>query len=335
MKRRPMFLLLVAACLCLTAQVLAAPINLTFQHNSSTGHTWQAGAEFMARELAVRTDGQVSMTIYPAGVLAGRDWKRMLEQVQTGVVDMMIEFPGAYATLVDEIWVMHTPFLFDDMDHFDRFRYDIPPQLQAYFDKLEDYDVTLVGLWPRPFRQHVNSRRPIRTPEDLKGIKLRMPAVSFFLDTAAALGIEAIPLASGEIYTAIQLGTVDGEDNSINIVYDFKTYEVARYFTVWDYIPDAVLVVMNSAKWASLPPDIQKTIREVAMEAGDLVLKLEKEHEVRNIERMKQEGVSFTFLTEQEKEPFREMVVPIWDKMRATLGAEDFDAIIKAIDAKR
>lgn len=322
--------------LCLAFSGIAlANTNLTFQHNVSTNHAWQTGAEFMARELATRTDGEVSMTIYPNGVLAGRDWNRMLEQVQTGVVDMMIEFPGAFATLVEEIWVMHTPFLFSDMDHFNRFRYDIPDVLVDAFGKLRDYDLQQVGLWPRPFRQHVNSRRPVRTPEDLKGIKLRMPAVNFFLDVAAALGIEAVPLPSGEIYTAIQLGTVHGEDNSINTVYDFNTHEVARYFTVWDYIPDAVIVVMNKDKWDSLSPEIKQVVAEVTMEAGEIVLQADKDNEVKNIQLMKDAGVVFTVLTDEEKAPFRELVSPMWDTMKGILGEKDFQAFVDAVEAVR
>jgi len=164
----------------------------------------------------------------------------MLEQTQKGSTQMMIESSIPFATLIPELFTLNLPFSFENVEHYKRFMENPPDVVFKWFKKLEEKDVKVIGLWTRPFREVINSERPIKTPEDLKGLKFRVPGLDLFVKTWEAMGAKPIPLSSGEMYTAIQLGTVVGEDNSVNTVYSFKTYEVAKYMTIWDYMPDGI-----------------------------------------------------------------------------------------------
>lgn len=313
----------------------AESIQLRFQHMGSANHPWQIGAEYIAKRLAEKSNGKMTMNIYPAGVLCGRNWKVNVEQVQTGIVDMLVEWNGAFSNLIPELLINHTPFLYDDIDHQMRLLKTKPEILWKYLRKMEDLDLYPIGVWPRPSRQHINSKRLIHSPEDLKGITLRVPGVNFFVKVVENLGMSAIPLASGEIYTAIQMGRVDGEDNSIGTVYDFKTFEVAKYMTIWDYIPDFAILAMSKKKFNSLSSENQELILKVVEEAGQVVYETEKRLQEEAIEKMKKAGVQFVFLTNEEKTPFKKLIEPNIEIIKEIVGEKDFNSFMKAVEKAR
>jgi len=313
----------------------AEGIQLKFQHLGSANHPWQKGAEFIGKELAARSKGRITMNIYPAGVLCGLNWKINVEQVQTGVVDMLVEWNGAYSNLVPELLINHTPFLYDSLDHQMRFLSEYPEVLWKQLGKLEELDLKPIGVWPRPARQHINSKRLVRTPEDVKGITLRVPDVKYFINVVRDLGMTPLPLPSGEIYTAIQMGRVDGEDNSISTIYDFKTYEVAKYLTVWNYIPDLAIISMNKALWNSLSKEDQILIHDVVRDSMKVVFEIEKKAQENAIEKMEEAGVKFAFLTEEELVPFKNLIKPAKEEIKNLVGEDDFNSFIEAVEVAK
>ena len=149
------------------------------------------------------------------------------------------------------------------------------------------------------------------------------------------MGTKPIPLSSGDMYTAIQLGTVVGEDNSVNTVYSYKTYEVTKYMTIWDYMSDGVLVVVNKPFWDKLSEEDQNLISEAVDEAREVVYKADKEYEKMAMTKMIESGIQFTFLTEKQKEPFKELVKPAYKLVEDVVGKIDLEAYLSAVDAAR
>ncbi|MGI6037648.1 MAG: TRAP transporter substrate-binding protein [Limnochordia bacterium] len=308
---------------------------LTLQHHVSTNHPWQIGCEFLAEELTRQTKGEISLTIFPHGVLAGQDPNRIMEQVQGGFVDLGLASPIVLASRVEEILALYTPFLFDDVDHFNRFRYQLPHQLEGIWTQFHRHNLQVIGLWPYPFRQQANTQRPIRTPADLKGLRLGIPPGDFFLETAEVLGFQPVAFDAEDIYTAMEMGTIQGGVYDLNTLYGTGVYQTAKYFTLWDFMSEGVLVVMNKDRWDSLTPELQGIITEVTEQAGEIVLAAAKEEELLNMEKMEETGVLFSLLTEEERASFREMVQPIWEKMAQLLGASQFEAMVEAVEDAR
>jgi len=310
-------------------------IEIAFQHNNTEDHPWQVGALHMQKVLDERSNGRIQVKIFPNGILSQRNWKVMLEQTQKGSTQMMVESSIPFATLISELFALNLPFSFENVEHYKRFMENPPDVVLEWFKELEDKDVKILGVWTRPFREILNSERPIKTPEDLKGLKFRVPGLDLFVKTWEAMGAKPIPLPSGEIYTAIQLGTVVGEDNSVNTVYSFKTYEVAKYMTIWDYMPDGVLVVVNKPFWDKLSEEDQNLILEAVDEGREVVYKADKEYEKVAMTEMIESGVQFTYLTEKQKEPFKELVKPAYKIMEEIVGTSNLEAYLSAVDAAR
>ena len=198
-------------------------MNIIIQHNSSENHPWQQGFEYVKAELEKEFPEAFDIVIHPNGALANRDWKVELEQTQTNVIQMMCESSIPFATLQSELFALNTPFLFDDMEHYLRYMNTRPEVVYKWFDLLEEKNVQVIAVWPRPPRQLLNSAREIRTPDDIKGLKFRVPGLDLFIQTFEAMGAKPVPMSASEIYTAMQLGTVVGEDNAIGTVFDFTS----------------------------------------------------------------------------------------------------------------
>jgi tripartite ATP-independent transporter DctP family solute receptor len=313
----------------------ADKIIIKIQHNTSAKHPWQQGFTFMKKELDAKYPGVFDITIYPNGSLAGRDWKVILEQTQTNVVQMMCESSIPFATLQKELFALNTPFLFDDMEHYLRFMNTRPEVVFDWFKKLESKDVQVLAVWPRPFRQLLNSKREIVKPEDIKGLKFRVPGLDLFVKTFEAMGAKPVPMSSGEIYTAMQLGTVVGEDNSIGTVYDFKTYEQGKYMNVWNYMADGVLVVVNKPWYESLSAEHQAAVKDIAMKAADVVYGAESELQKVATQKMTEAGIKFTYFTPEMKKPWIDLMDPVYAMIKGIIGEEVWNDYVKAVDAAR
>jgi len=310
-------------------------ITFKAQHTGTTEHPWQKGLEYMNQRLSELTNGEYKLQIFPNGVLCERNWKIMLDQTQTNVTQIMVESSIPFATIVPELFIFNLPFSIDNQRHYYEFLAHLPPVVNKWFEKLSSKNLVVIGVWPRGFRQLLTTVGPIRKPEDLKGIKLRVPGLKLFVDTAKCLGLNPVPLSSGEIYTAIQTGAVQGEDNSVVNVYDFKTYEPAKYMTIWNYIPDIVLVVMNKSVFDSLPPEIQKAVKQAAAEAAGVVGYYEEQYYYEYMTKMIDYGIHFSFLSDRQKEAFKPLVKPVWEEMRKIVGNEDFEEYVKALEEAR
>ncbi len=319
--------------LCLAAS--SSAINLTLQHIGSTTHAWQVGAEHMATELTRLSANGVSMMIYPAGILSGHNPTKMLSQTQTGTVDIMVESLDFFAPLAEGLWSMYTPFLFDDIDHFDRFTHNLPLRLLNTLGKFDQHNLVLLGMWPLSFNQYLSKGRTLATPKDLANAMMRTGPLPGFLNPATSLNVKTVPLPASETYTAYQLGTIDSENNSIANIYEHNTFKLASNLTIWNYTPNLGLVVMNKERWDSLEPDIREMIRTAVLDAGTAVLKHQKTTEARNLRRMIEGGVTVRELSASEREAFKKAAMPIWDNVAQVLGEDAFQALLTAVQEAR
>ncbi|WP_020610974.1 TRAP transporter substrate-binding protein [Sediminispirochaeta bajacaliforniensis] len=311
-----------------------AAVTMKIEHNLPTTQAWQDGFTYIKDEMGMLYPN-LDCTIYPNGQLAKGDWKIIFEQAQSNVVQITCESQVTLATLVPQLFALSTPFLFDDMDHLLRFMDTNPDYVQGWFDQLEEKNLKVLTYWPRGPRQLVNSRRPVVVPEDIRGLKFRVPAMDLFITTFNAMGAKPVPMPSGEIYTGIQLGTVCGEDNSLQTVCNTKTYEQCRYMNVWNYMADGVLVVVNKNWYDGLPEGFRADLDRVAKESTQVMLGLVKEREVSARRTMETYGIQFTDFTAEMKEPWKAKMGPVYASVEKLIGSQAWAKLQAGADATR
>ncbi|MGI6030586.1 MAG: TRAP transporter substrate-binding protein [Eubacteriales bacterium] len=312
-----------------------AKTEFSLSHTSSAGSPWEKASLAFADYVNSNSE-TISVKTFPNGTLCQSNWSVMFEMIQSGSINMGIESVTSLSSIAPSIGTMQLPFLFDNKEHMVEFLNSDSPIMDKWYGEFNDVGMQVITSTPREFRQVANNVKIIKTPEDIKGMKLRCPDNPYFVAVFEALGAKPVPLPSGEIYSAIQLGTVNGEDNSLPVQYDFKTPEVAKYFTIWDYMADASLLVMNKSNYDGLSDDDKKVVEEAGQVWFDTNIAEDEAYTKMAREDMETNmGVEIYEMTAEEKEPFKEMTAGLYDDKKAEVGEEDYNAFMAEVDALR
>lgn len=193
--------------------------------------------------------------------------EEMLKGIKVGVLEMFQ--PSTIMSTVDpKFGVFEMPYLFKDRAQVKRVAED--PQVKAaLFGALPEKGLRLLGMWENGFRVITNNVRPIVRPEDLKGIKLRVPGGVWRVKMFRAYGANPAPLAYAEVFAALQSGVMDGQENPFAQIYGGKFHEVQKYLSLSDHVYTPSYLVVSERFWKSLPPDVQQTLSKIAVEVGD------------------------------------------------------------------
>ena len=255
-------LLLVAA---LTGDALAQQPKyvLRFSSPNSKEHAWGRGAEKFKQLVAEGTRGQVEVQVFHSNALGAT--RESLEMVRLGTVDFVLCGVAHVSRFVPEMGTLVLPYLWKDSDTM--FGALDGRMGQVLEPLLMEKGFKLVGWWDNGFRNVSNNKRPIRTPEDLKGLKLRTLPTKVHIAFFRALGVSPVPMDWAEVYPALQQGVVDGQENPPGIVYFEKLPEVQKYYSLTRHVNEPGNVLMSAATWAKLPPDIQAAIAAAARQA--------------------------------------------------------------------
>lgn len=264
--------------------------------------------------------GNVTIVVFPNDQLAGGNATKGVEMVTVGGVDL-----AAYATCVmavvdDRLSVATIPWTFDN---YTEARTVIDETGGDYYAKvLADKGMTYLGSFHNGFRQISNSKHMVKTPEDVKGLKIRVPGSEVYMDFFRAFGADPVAMSWSEVFTAIQQGTIDGQENGVCITQSAKMNEIQDYITLWNYSYENDLIVANSKIWESLEPKTRELLNEKAIEAcewGRDLLEMEEENIVKEFEM---QGIEVTKLSGEELEPFKEKIIPLKDKFKEKYGSE-------------
>ena len=323
------FLALVLALTCVFTLALAgAPtasadynkINLTMTVNGTdTQIDTKVGQKF-AELVEEATDGAVLIDVFPNDQLAGGNAAKGMEMLADGSVDIAAYATVTMGALDERLTIGITPWIFDD--YTDARTTIDETGLDYYAGILADYNMTLLGSFHNGFRQLSNSKRAVLTPDDLAGLKIRTPGSAIYQNTFTALGASPSTLNWGEVFTALQQGTIDGQENGLSITNTSGVLEVQPYVTVWSYSYENDLLMFNSDIWNSLNEETQNVLREKALEAcnwgRDVV---EAEHETL-IEEFRDKGIQVDVLTEDQVALFKEKVVDVKADFLAKFDAD-------------
>jgi tripartite ATP-independent transporter DctP family solute receptor len=261
-----------------------------------------------------KTNGKVKVEVYPNAVLG--DERTLVEGMQVGTVDMGIITNGPIANFLPEIAVFEMPFLFASPE--EAYKVLDGEVGQKVLKKLEQVNLKGLAFSERGFRNLTNSKRPVKKPEDVAGLKIRVMENPVYIETFKALGANAVPMAWTEALTAFQQGAVDGQENPINVAYAFKLYETQKYlsFTRHTYAPATIL--MSKKLFDSLDKETQDIIVSVAQETAQLTRKWIAEQMQEQLKVLKENGM------EIEENPdipaFQEAVKPVYEKYGKKFG---------------
>ncbi|WP_019119995.1 TRAP transporter substrate-binding protein [Brevibacillus massiliensis] len=291
-------------------------ITLKVGHTLADTSHYQKGLEKFKELVEAKTNGAIKIETFPNGSLGGE--RDMIEGLNVGSIDMVLTSTGPMSGFVPEVTVVDLPFLFRDADHAHKvLDGEIGTELR---NKVEStMGVKTLGWWENGYRNVTNNSHPVTKPEDLRGFKIRTMENDIHMDTFKALGAQPTPMAFTELFTALQQGTIDAEENPVPIIMTSRFYEVQKYLSMTRHFYSPSLLMMAQAKFDALTPDQQKVIEEAAIEAGkferDTVAEMEKQY----LEELKAKGME---IIEPDIQSFVDAVKPVYEKYEPKFGKE-------------
>ena len=266
---------------CVDGKTPDGKVILTLSTPDPDGSSITEAAKEFAKQLAENSKGEIEVKVYPNGSLYGGDPSAGVKQLSAGGLDMLTLTASLYANFNPEFTILSIPYLFKDLAQYKE--YSNSSYGDGLLESLDTLGINGLTFWNRSFRKITSSVRPINSPEDLKGIKLRVLNNALWVEYFQAAGAITTPMAFGEVYSALQLNTVDGQENPIDIPWSSKFYEVQKYLSHTDHITDAWIVGFNKEKFNKLSKKHQDIIASTAKEMQDWKfdydLKMDKEIE--------------------------------------------------------
>ncbi|MBS0292438.1 MAG: DctP family TRAP transporter solute-binding subunit [Proteobacteria bacterium] len=299
---------------------------------------WGKGGELWANKVKEKTQGRINIKLYPGVSLIQGDQTREFSALRQGVIDMAIGSTINWSPQVKALNLFSLPFLFPDYAAVDAVTQgDVGKSL---FQTLEKAGVVPLAWGENGYREISNSKHPIKTPADLKGMKIRVVGSPLFLDTFTALGANPTQMSWADAQPAMASGAVDGQENPLSVYQAAKLSTVAqKYITLWNYMNDPLIFVVNKDIWNSWTPADREAVKQAAIEAGREEIAIARKGMVEEGKPLLKEiaagGVTVTQLTPAERESFVKATRPVYDKWKGQIGADLVNAAEKAIAARK
>ncbi|MET3714563.1 TRAP transporter substrate-binding protein [Pseudomonas sp. PvP001] len=308
--------LLVAAlplAFCLSGLAQAA-INIKFAEVHPAGYPPVVAEQEMGKKLVEQSKGEITFKMFAGGVLGSE--KEVVEQVQSNAIQMTRVSLGIVGPVVPDVNVFNLPFIFRDQAHM---RSIIDGDIgQEILDKITNSEFNLVALgWMDGGTRNLYSKKPVRQISDLKGMKIRVQGNPVFIDTINAMGGNGIAMATGEIFSALQTGVIDGAENNPPTLLEHNHYQNAKFYTLTEHLILPEPIVIAKGTWNKLNPEQQALVKKLAREAQmeERVLWDKKSSEAET--KLKAGGVEFITLTPEQKKAFYDATQPVRDKYGA------------------
>lgn len=311
------------AALTLTFQSQAAEI-LKLAHTANVAHVHHEAAQEFAKNVAERTQGKYEIQIYPAGELG--DQPALAEQITMSALDMAIVSLGNMAMYDRRLNAMTAPFLFKDYDHAHR---TIDSFVMKWMNKgLAQYDAVGLSMFDYGFRQVTTQNIEIKTAEDLKGVKIRVPPSTGLLAAFDALGCNTQKIAYSELYTSLKQGVVDAQENPVFTIQADSLFETQNQLALTNHYFDCQVLLINKTLLESLPADVQKILQEEAVKAQNLTREKIASEEDSVIEDLKSKGMN---VTTPDRNSFIEKMQPAYEKVGKLSGEKAMNEILEAV----
>ncbi len=303
-----------------------------------TAFPWGKGGEIWANMVKERTQGRINIKLYPGVSLVQGDQTREFTAIRQGVIDLAIGSTINWSPQVKQLNLFSMPFLMPDYKAIDALTQgEVGKQIFGIIDKA---GVQPLAWGENGYREITNSKKAIHTPDDLKGLKIRVVGSPLFLDTFTALGANPTQMSWADAQPALASGAVDGQENPMSIFTAAKLQNVGqKNVTMWGYVADPLVFVVNKDVWASWTPADQAIVRQAAIDAGKEQIGIARkglaEADKPLLKEIAALGVTITQLTPAEREAFVKATRPVYDKWKTQIGADLVSTAEKAIAARK
>ena len=304
----------------------ACDITLRSSDTHPDGYPTVEGVKYMGELLAERTDGRICVEVFHSAQLG--EEKDTIEQTQFGVIDLNRVSMGPFNNIIPETQVPSLPYIFRSTEHMHHvLDGDVGNDILA---ACADHDLIGLTYYDAGARSFYNSQHPISSLDDLAGMKFRVMQSDLFVDMVGALGANATPMPYGEVYSSIQTGVIDGAENNWPSYESSGHFEVAGYYTLDQHLMVPEVLVMSKMSWDKLSPEDQEIVMQAAKDSTARQRELWAEREAVSEEKVRAAGNEI--ITDFDKTPFIEAMVPVYEKYVTDPALQDLVARIQAVE---
>ena len=345
MKLRRTLLTLAAAATALAATTFSLPAaaqNYKSEYRMSLvvgpAFPWGKGGEIWANKVKEKTNGRINIKLYPGVSLIQGDQTREFSALRQGVIDMAVGSTINWSPQVKQLNLFSLPFLMPDYAAIDALTQgEVGKQMFSILDKA---GVVPLAWGENGYRELTNSKHVVKTPADLKGLKIRVVGSPLFLETFTALGANPTQMSWADAQPALASGAVDGQENPMSIFTAAKLHTVGqKHLTMWGYIADPLVFVVNKQVWESWTPADRELVRQAAIEAGQEQIAIARKGLIEPGQPLLKDiaamGVQITHLSPAERDAFVKATRPVYDKWKNQIGADLVNQAEKAIAARK
>lgn len=286
---------------------------------------WGLAADRWAELVAERTDGRIAMQIYPGTQLVQGEQTREFTAMRQGVIDMAVGSTINWSPQIVEMNIFSMPFLMPDYAALDALTQgEVGARI---FERIEENGVVPLAWAENGFREVTNSQKPIRTPEDMQGLKMRVVGSPIFNDIFTALGANPTQMSWADAQPALSTGAVDGQENPLTIYSVLNMHEVGQeHVTLWRYVADPLIFAVNQQVWDSFTPEDQEIVRQSAIDAGAYGVEVARagltDDDQSLFDEIRGNGVEIISLTDEERQAFVDATRPVYDDWKERIGAD-------------
>lgn len=303
------------------AEQPADAVSFRLAHVGSETHQYHIAAVKFKELIEEKSNGSINIDIYSGGVLGNEG--EVVEQVLDGTMDMTtVSADSSFANTVPEMNVFGIPFLFRDLEHvYSTLDGEVGQEL---LELSNEKGMKALGYWEVGLRHVTNNKREITTPADMNGLKIRVQPAPVWEAHMQDLGASPTPVAFNELYTALDQGVVDGQENPLNTIDSMRFYEVQPYVTLTGHTYSPAIVVMSEKAWNSLSEEQQSLVAEAVAEATDYQRETIQAKNEEILAKFEQEGIT---VTTPDIDAFREATKDVKNVVSAQVPAELIEKI--------
>lgn len=295
---------------------------------------WGVAAEKWTELVAERTDGRINMKVYPGSQLVQGDQTKEFTAMRDGIIEMAVGSTINWSPQIKELNLFALPFLMPDHAAIDALTQgEVGRDL---FDIIRRRGVEPLAWGENGFRQLSNSKRNVRTPADLKGLKIRVVGSPLFNDIFSALGANPTQMSWADAKPALATGAVDGQENPLSVFVDARMETLGQtHVSLWNYVADPLIFAVNARVWNAFTPADQAIVQAAAVEAGQLSIELARNGDAKAEAELPALGVGVTRPSDTELEAFVAATRPVFDTWAKKIGPDLVDRAKSAIAARR
>lgn len=302
--------------------------SLSLAHSVETNHPWHPACERFIELVEKNSNGRIEFnSLFSAGEMGGE--REMAEGLQQGTLDMILIATMGMSSFDKNLMIYDFPYLFPSFEK----AYEVLDGKvgQMVSDSLEEKGFHVLAYMENDYRGFSNNSKSIHHPADLSGLKLRVPESPVLVAWMKSVGASPTIMPYNEVYSALQTGVVDGQDNGILLSYTHKVFEVQKYYSLTNHIYCPAPLMISTRIWNEMPDELKDVMTKAAIEARDYQRKLNVEYRTKYEEAAVKEGVNINSLSDSEMQEFVSSAKQVWPEFEKLVDKDIYDAMMEAV----